>query len=137
MSYKIISKFIKDVSFEIPNAQAFTMLEKEISNYTLNFDITSKPFKNNIIEVNTVLRTTPNQEVKHKVLAEITCTALVSLEENFEDKKELEKIILIKIPKEIYPTLYATFVYLFNKAGVQNIQIDKEVDFEKLYKEKK
>ena len=105
MSYKIISKFIKDVSFEIPNAQAFMMLEKEISNYTLNFDITSKPFKNNIIEVNTVLRTTPNQEVKHKVLAEITCTALVSLEENFENKKELEKIILIKIPKEIYPTL--------------------------------
>ena len=137
MSYKIISKFIKDVSFEIPNAQAFMMLEKEISNYTLNFDITSKPFKNNIIEVNTVLRTTPNQEVKHKILAEITCTALVSLEKNFEDKKELEKIILIKIPKEIYPTLYATFVYLFNKAGVQNIQIDKEVDFEKLYKEKK
>ena len=87
MSYKIISKFIKDVSFEIPNAQAFMMLEKEISNYTLNFDITSKPFKNNIIEVNTVLRTTPNQEVKHKILAEITCAALVSLEKKFEDKK--------------------------------------------------
>ena len=137
MSYKIISKFIKDVSFEIPNVQAFVMLEKEISNYTLTFDITSKPFKNNIIEVNTVLRTTPNQEVKHKILSEITCTALVSLEKKFEDKKELEKIILIKIPTEIYPTLYATFIYLFNKAGIQNIQIDKEVDFEKLYKERK
>ena len=137
MSYKIISKFIKDVSFEIPNAQAFMMLEKEISNYTLNFDITSKPFKNNIIEVNTVLRTAPNQEVKHKILSEITCSALVSLEKNYEDKKELEKIILIKIPTEIYPTLYATFVYLFNKAGIKNIQIDKEVDFEKLYKERK
>ena len=137
MSYKIISKFIKDVSFEIPNAQAFMMLEKEISNYTLNFDITSKPFKNNIIEVNTVLRTTPNQEVKHKILSEITCTALVALEKKFEDKKELEKIVLIKIPTEIYSTLYATFVYLFNKAGVKNIQIEKEVDFEKLYNERK
>ena len=137
MSYKIISKFIKDVSFEIPNAQTFMMLEKEISNYTLNFDITSKPFKNNIIEVNTVLRTTPNQNVKYKILAEITCTALVSLEKKFEDKKELEKIILIEIPKEIYSTLYATFIYLFNKAGVQNIQIDKDVDFEKLYNERK
>ena len=137
MSYKIISKFIKDVSFEIPNAQAFVMLEKEISNYTLTFDITSKPFKNNIIEVDTVLRTTPNQEVKHKIFSEITCTALVSLEKKFEDKKELEKIILIKIPTEIYSTLYATFIYLFNKAGVKNIQIDKEVDFEKLYKERK
>ena len=137
MSYKIISKFIKDVSFEIPSPQAFIMLEKEISNYTLNFDIKSNPFKNNIIEVNTVLRIVPNQEVKHKILSEITCTALVSLEKKFEDKKELEKIILIKIPSEIYPTLYATFIYLFNKAGVKNIQIDKEVDFEKLYKERK
>ena len=137
MSYKIISKFIKDISFEIPSAQAFLMLEKEISNYTLTVDIKSKPFKNNIIEVNTVLRISPNQEVKHKILAEITCTALVSLEKTYEDKKELEKIILIQVPTEIYPTLYATFIYLFNKAGVKNIQIDKEVDFEKLYKERK
>ena len=137
MSYKIISKFIKHISFEIPNAETFVMLEKEISKYNLNFDIKSKPFKNNIIEVNTVLRISPNEEVKHKILAEITCTALVSLEKKFEDKKELEKIILIQVPKEIYPTLYATFVYLFNKAGVKNIEIDKEVDFEKLYNETK
>ena len=137
MRYKIISKFIKDISFEIPNAQTFVMLEKEILNYTLNFDIKSNPFKNNIIEVETVLKISPNQEVKHKILAEITYAALVSIEEKFEDKKELEKIILIKIPTEIYPTLYETFVFLFNQAGVKNIQIDKEVDFEKLYKEKK
>ena len=112
MSYKIISKFIKDVSFEIPNAQAFIMLEKEISNYTLNFDIKSKPYKNKIIEVNTTLKISPTQNVKHKILTEITCNALVSIEENFEDKKELEKIILVKVPNEIYPTLYETFVYL-------------------------
>ena len=136
MSYKIISKFIKAVSFEIPPPQAFIMLEKEISNYTLNFDIKSNPFKNNIIEVNTVLKITPNQEVKHKIFSEITCTALVSFEK-FGDKKELEKIILIKIPAEIYPTLYDTFVYLFNQAGIKNIQIDKKVDFEKLYRERK
>ena len=137
MSYKIISKFIKDISFEIPNAQAFVMLEKEITNYNLNFDIKSKPYKDNIIEVNTVLRMTPNQDVKHRILSEINLTALVSLEKKFEDKKELEKIILIKVPKEIYPTLYETFVYLFSQAGIKNIQIDKEVDFEKLYKERK
>ena len=136
MSYKIISKVIKDVSFEIPNAQAFVMLEKEITNYTLNFDIKSNPYKDNIIEVNTILRITPNQNVKHKILAEINCATLVSIEASFEDKKELEKIILINIPTEIYPTLYETFVYLFSKAGIKNIQIDKKVDFEKLYKEK-
>ena len=136
MSYKIISKFIKDVSFEIPNPQAFIMLEKEISNYTLNFDIKSNPFKQNIIEVNTILKISPNQEVKHAILAEITCTALVSIEEKFEDKKELEKIILVNIPTEIYPTLYETFVYLFKQAGIKNIEIHKKVDFEKMYQER-
>ena len=137
MSYKIISKFIKDISFEIPNAQAFVMLEKEISNYNLNFDIKSKPFKDNIIEVNTILRISPNQNVKHKILSEINFTALVSIEKNFEDKKELEKIILIEIPTAVYPSLYETFVYLFSQAGIKNIEIYKKVDFEKLYNEKK
>ena len=137
MSYKIISKFIKDISFEIPDAKALVMLEKEITNYILNFDIKSKPYKDNIIEVNTILRMTPNQEVKYRVLAEINLTALVSIEKNFEDKKALEKIILIEIPTKIYPTLYETFVYLFSQAGIKNIKIDKEVNFEKMYIEKK
>ena len=137
MSYKIISKFIKDISFEIPNAQAFVMLEKEISNYSLNFDIKSNPFKNNIIEVNTILRISPNQDVKHKILTEINCCCLVSIEKNFDDKKEIEKIVLIKIPTEVYSTLYDTFVYLFQQAGIKNVQINKNVDFEKLYKERK
>ncbi len=137
MSYKIISKFIKDISFEIPNIKAFVMLEKEMPNYILNFDIKSKPYKDNIIEVNTILRMNPNQDVKHRILSEITMTALVSIEKNFEDKKELEKIILIKIPTEIYPSLYETFVYLFSQAGIKNIEIYKKVDFEKLYNERK
>ncbi len=137
MSYKIISKFIKDISFEIPTAQAFVLLEKEIANYTLNFDIKSNPFKDNIIEVNTILRISPNQDVKHKVLTEINLTALVSIEKNFEDKEELKKIILIKIPTEVYPTLYETFVYLFSQAGIKNIKIEKEVNFEKMYNERK
>ena len=137
MSYKIISKFIKDISFEIPNAQTFIMLEKEILNYNLNFDIKSKPFKENIIEVNTILRLIPNENVKHKMLTEINLTALVSVEKNFEDKKELEKIILIKVPTEIYPALYETFVYLFKQAGLHGVKIEKEVNFEKMYNEKK
>ena len=136
MSYRIISQFIKDISFEIPDAETFVMLEKEISKYKLNFDIKSKPFKNKIIEVNTILRLVPGADVKKKMLTEINLTALVSIEQNIEDKKELEKIILINIPKEVYPTLYETFVYLFSQAGIKNISIEKEVNFEKLYNEK-
>jgi len=135
MTYKIISKFIKDISFEIPNAQAFVMLEKEILNYNLSFDIKSNPYKEKIVEVNTVLKLTPNQNVKNKILAEINLATLVAIE-NVE-KEEMEKIILVKIPTEVYPTLYETFVYLFNKAGIKDIKIEKEVNFEKLFLETK
>ena len=137
MSYKIISKLIKDISFEIPNIQTFIMMEKEILNYKLNCDIKSKPYKDNIIEVNTILKLTPNQDVKHKMLTEINLTALVSIDKNFEDKKELEKIILVKIPAEVYPTLYETFIYLFKQAGIKDINIEKNLNFEKMYDEKK
>jgi len=137
MNYKIISKFIKDVSFEIPNIETFTMLQKEISKYNLNFDVKSKPFKNKIVEVNTVLRLTPNQDVKHKMLVEINLTALVSVEKNLDNKQELEKIFLIKVPTDVYPILHETFIFLFAKAGIKNINVEKEVNFEKMYNEKK
>ena len=137
MSYKIISKFIKDISFEIPNIQTFIMMEKEILNYKLNCDIKSKPYKDNIIEVSTILKITPNQEFKHKMLTEINLATLVSLEENTNDKKELEKIILVNIPTEIYPVLYDTFIYLFKQAGVKDINIAQNIDFEKMYNERK
>ena len=136
MSYKIVSKFIKDISFEIPSAQTFVMLEKEISKYNLNFNIKSKQFKQNIIEVNTILSLVPNQEVKYKILTEINFATLISIEENLKDKKELEKIILIKVPTEIYPTLYDTFIYLFSQAGIKNISIEKEINFLNMYNER-
>ena len=136
MSYKIISKFIKDISFEIPSVQTFVMLEKEIQKYNLNFNVKSKKFKENIIEVNTILSLVASQEVKRKILTEINFTTLISFEMPLPDKKELEKIILIKIPTEIYPSLYEIFIYLFTQAGLKDISIKKEVDFERLYNEK-
>ena len=137
MNYRIISKFIKDISLEIPDAQSFVLLEKEIGNYSLNFDIKSKPYKDNIIEVDTTLKMIPNQNAKHKILCEITGACLVSIDKDFNNKNELEKIILIKVPQEVYKTLYDTFVFLFKQAGIENIQINKEVDFQKLFDSRK
>ena len=113
------------------------MLESEIAKYNLNFDIKSAPFKKNIIEVNTILKILPGKNVKFKILAEINYTALVSIEDSSMEKKELERIILVNVPTDIYPTLYETFVYLFKQAGVNTINIEKEVNFGKLYDEKK
>jgi preprotein translocase subunit SecB len=136
MSYKILSKYIKDISFEIPNAETFTMLEKEISKYKLNFDIRSNPLKKDMIEVDTVLKMLPNNDVKHKILCEINFTTIISLE-NVSGKDELEKIVLIEIPQYIYPFIYETFIYLFKQSGIKEVSIEKKIDFQKMYKEQK
>ena len=86
--------------------------------------------------MNTILKLVPGNEVKDKMLTEINLTALVTIDANIKDKKEIEKIILVKIPSEIYPTLYETFLYIFKQAGVKNIKIEKDINFEKLYLEK-
>ena len=150
MSYKIISKFIKDISFEIPNVKTFVMLEKEISKYNLNFDVKSTPFKNNIVEVNTIMKLVPREDIKHKILVEINLAALVSIDHDkikavkiekedmeFKKTKQVEKIILADVPKEVYPTLYETFIYLFKQAGIKDINIEKNLNFEAMYNEKK
>ena len=137
MNYEIISKYIKDISFEIPSAETFVMLDKEIPKYNLVFDVQSKPFKKNILEVNTILKLIAKDEFKKKIHVEISVSALISLKDEIKDKKVLERIILVQVPKDIYPMLYETFIYLFSKSGMKNISISKDVDFEKLYNERK
>ena len=133
MNYKIISKFIKDISFEIPSAETFLLLEKEIPKYEVKVNISSKQFKNKVIEVNTVLSLKPKEEVKRKILTEITLACLVSVDETVKDKQTLERIVLIKVPTDTYPILYDAFIYLFKLSGLKNINIKKDVNFEDLY----
>ena len=70
------------------------------------------------------------------MLLEINMSALVTVDSEMK-KEELEKIILVKIPTQIYPTLYETFIYLFKQAGLKEVKINKEVNFEKMFKEQK
>ena len=137
MKYTIDSKFIKDISFEIPTATTYLMLEKEISKYNLTFEIQSKQLKKNIIEVSTILKLLTDEKIERKINVEINMSALVTIEGNLQNKEELKKIILIKVPSDIYPSLYETFVFLFSKSGIKDINIKKNVDFEELYNKKK
>jgi len=89
-----------------------------------------------VIEVDTILKLSPSSDLKKKMLCEINFTTIISLE-NIKEKKELEKIVLVEIPQYIYPFLYETFIYLFKQSGLQNVSIEKKVDFQKMYEEQK
>ena len=137
MSYKIIGKYIKDLRFNIPNPKTFFLLSKNISNYKINIDIKSAQVKQNIIEVLTTLSLTPNKDNFEKIETRIIYSTIVELNDENTKKEDMEKIILIKVPTEIYSELRQIFVFLFENSGFKNVKINEKVDFEKLYRMKK
>ena len=50
-------------------------------------------------------------------------------------KKNIEKIILCDVQKEIYPNLEKIFIKLLSDSGFLGVKFEKKIDFEKLYKE--
>ena len=137
MSYKIIGKYIKDLNFNIPNPKTFFLLSKNISSYKINIDIKSSQVKQNIIEVLTSLSITPTKNDFEKIHTKIIYSSIVELEKEKIEKEEMEKIILIGVPSEIYPELRKVFVSLFENSGFKDIKINEVVDSEKLYKMRK
>ena len=135
MTYKIVSKYIKDLSFEIAGAKAYFLLEKNIKNFLVNFDIKSKKINQNVIEVDTTLYLASKEETNLTPIS-ICFSSLVNFEKEFE-KKEMEKIILVEVPKTVYPEIRETLFYLFEKSGFKNVDLQKEINFEKLYESKK
>ena len=137
MSYKIIGKYIKDLNFNIPNPKTFFLLSKNISNYRINIDIKSAQVKQNIIEVLTSLSLTPIRDDFENINTKIIYSTIVELENEKIQKDEMEKIILINVPSEIYSELRQIFVFLFENSGFKDVKINETVDFEKLYKMRK
>ena len=137
MNYKIVAKYIKSLNFDIPDAETFFLLSKKIGNYKINIDIKSNQFKSNFIEIETSLNLNNTTEDSKKINTKITHSTIIELDENIKDKNELEKIILIKVPNEIYSEIRDSFIFLFERSGFKDVKIDKRVDFQKLYNENK
>ena len=133
MNYKIIGKYIKNLDFSIPNPKTFFLLSKDISNYKINIDIKSKQVKEKIIEVQTTLSLSPIKDNFEKINTKIVYSTVIEITDEITDKKEIEKIILINVPSEIYPELRRIFVFIFENSGFKEIKINKTVDFQKLY----
>ena len=137
MKFKIVGKYIKDLNFSIPNPKTFFLLSKDIENYKINIDIKSNQIKENIIEILTSINLVPVKNEFEKINTKIVYATIIELIEKKIDKKQIEKIILVHVPSEIYSDLRKIFVNLFENSGFEDIKINEKVDFEELYRIKK
>ena len=134
--YKILAEFAKDVSYETPDIETYLQTKDNILKYHLTLDINSKFLKNKMTEVNIISKFQETNLEKKKSNFEITYAAIVRIDENVKNEKEMEKIVLSDVPNEIYPRLEDLFISLVNKSGFPEVKIERKVDFEKLYKER-
>ena len=135
-NYKIMSKFIKDISGETPDIETYIFVKDYISKYQLNIEINSKPLKTQIIEINTMLKFHDTSENKKKSHFEMTFTTVIKLNDEIKDKKILQKIILCDVQKDVYPEIEKSLLNLLHTSGYPNIKFEKKIDFEELYKKK-
>ena len=134
--YKILAKYIKDMSSETPDIETYIFVRDYIGKYQFNIDINSKPLKDKMVEINTILKFEDNQENKKKSHFEINYSSIVKIDEDITEKKDLEKIILVEVPTEIYPELEKSFLNLLHNSGYPHVKFEKKVNFEQLYNQK-
>jgi len=134
--FEILGNYIKDLSSETPDIETYLYVKDYISKYQLNIDITSKPLKNKMIEVNTTLKFDDKTKSKKKSYFEIIFVTIVKINEEITEKKELEKIILCDVQTKIYPNLEKAFLNLLHNSGYPDIKFEKKIDFENLYNQR-
>tara|TARA_Y100001970_G_scaffold269735_1_gene362693 strand:+ start:1307 stop:1729 length:423 start_codon:yes stop_codon:yes gene_type:complete len=131
--YKIILDYINDLSVEIKDPEALLIVKEKILKFKLDLDITSKPLKNKMIEVNTKLTYQDKESKKREAYFEMIYATVIKLDESIENKKELEKIILCDVQKEIYPKIEKIFTETIKNSGLPGIKFKKKIDFDQLY----
>lgn len=134
--YKILGRYIKDMSSETPDIETYIFVRDHISKYQLNIDINSKALKDKMIEINTILKFEDKQESKKKSCFEINYSTIVKIEDEVKEKKDLEKILLCDVQIEIYPELEKSFLNLLHNSGYPEIKFDKKINFEQLYSQR-
>ena len=131
--YKILAKYIKDMSSETPSIETYLFVKERISKYSLSIDIQSKALKNKHVEVNTTLKFSDKEDNVNKSYFEIVFSTVVKINEEVNEKKEIQKILLCDVQVEIYPELEKAFENMLNNSGYTGIKIEKKIDFENLY----
>ena len=134
--YKILGKYIKDMSGETRDIETYIFVKDQISKYQLNIDINSKPLKDKMIEIETLLKFEDKEESKKKSYFEINFATIVKIDDEIKEKRELEKIILCDVQIDIYSDLEKSLLDLLHNSGYPSIKFEKKINFEELYNQR-
>ena len=134
--FKILAKYIKDMSSETPNVETYISAGNNIGKYQLDIDIKSIALKNKMIEVIITLKFKHKDTQVKKSHFEIVYAVAVKIDESIKEKKDLEKIVLCDVPNSVVSDIEKSFTDMMQNSGFANIKLEKKIDFTKLYLER-
>ena len=133
--FQIIANYLNDLSFEIPSPDCFVDATQNLGKYETKVDISNKPLKKGMLELNLKLIFEAPKDVPNKIHAE-ACLAIVFKITNTELKEEeVKKIILAEIPNLYGKKLTDLITELFQKSGFEEFKFKKEINFKELYEQ--
>ena len=134
--FKILAKYIKDMSSETPDVETYLSAGNNIGKYQLDIDIKSIALKNKMIEIIITLKFQHKDTQLKKSHFEIVYAVAVKINESIKEKKDLEKIVLCDVPNSVVSDIEKSFTDMMHNSGFPNIKLEKKIDFTKLYLER-
>ncbi len=134
--FNILGKYIKDISSETKDIETYIFVRDRLTKYKMAIDIKSKPLKNKLVEVNTILKFEDKEEVSKKSYFEMTYATIVKISDEVKAKEEFEKILLCDVQIKICPDIEKSFLNLLHNSGYTGFQLENKIDFQELYNNK-
>ncbi|MDX2082372.1 MAG: protein-export chaperone SecB [Rickettsiales bacterium] len=131
---KLMAQYIKDLSFEVPNAPQIFFNNQEKPNIEMSIDIDAKKISETTYEVSLKISADASANNQRTFLCEIIYAALFSIEET--ESQTLEQILLIYCPNLIFPFVRRIISNLTSDGGFPPLLIDI-IDFAALYQRRK
>ena len=91
-NYKILTKFIKDLSSETPDVETYFFVKDNISKYKLKIDIKTIPLKKQLLEIDITFTFEDKDPNEKKSFYEITYAVVVRINETIKEKKNSKKL---------------------------------------------
>ena len=127
-NFKIVGQYIKDLSFENPNAPVSLSANPEMD---LGIDLHARPVSPDHFEVVLSLRVKASQESKSLFMLELAYAALVRLVNIPEEASQ--QILLIQVPHLIFPFARRIVADMVRDGGMPPLVIEP-IDFVGIYR---
>lgn len=131
---RIISQYVKDLSFNLSNAPQIFLAPQEKPNIALSIDIDAKKISDELYEI--ILKISADAKIKNEQFfnCNLSYGGVFNLKEL--EGEMLEQVLLIYCPNLLFPFIRRIIANITSDAGIAPLMLDP-IDFAQLYSRRK